>query len=343
MESLIQRYNEMLLAGKTKSSVARVIGKENPTLTRAEGIRLLRNSLSLSDAAASTYFYNYVKENKLRFSTKFEFLQLPPVMKLVDVLSRLIGGEDFTHRYIKWSCESLPDAKHHYFWHGDFDENKRQTDSLSTGIKRACKSGNEHDALYWSIKILNWGRVYRECITYILELYESRTLCGKLRDAIAIMDGEHYDLSRFDQKDLRMDSGLTKVYSFGSKRSIIYDSRVSAALFLIAVKYLSPADVEELESICVLAGGSAQSKTKADKRKRVANKTSQIILKPYIKSKKFPLQAHLNLVANWILQEAIERAYIDGDLVSLWGVSSKSELLRAVESALFMIGADISS
>lgn len=278
------------------------------------------------------------KPIEIPFRNKSEFINIPAVASFIDVLSELIEGKEYFHHYKNWSCQSLPDAKQKYSWHGDYQSNKEQLDKLSFGLKAAIKSGDEDKALYWCIKILDWGQVYKECVSYVLSLYEQKRLCRAMEDSIKIMDGDCYDLLRFDQDDLRMDSGLTKIYSIGSQKSIIYDSRVTAALFLIATDKLPKSTVKDLEDLLLLAGGKSSSRKSPNKR---GKERAMHLLEPFCTKFNFPKQAHLNLTSNWILQESVAKASQKSDLSLIWQ-SDIENLLRAIESSLFMIGADIS-
>tara|TARA_Y100000296_G_C5163874_1_gene253434 strand:- start:366 stop:1490 length:1125 start_codon:yes stop_codon:yes gene_type:complete len=370
MSELIAKYKNQLNSGIAKSEIAKNMANSHPEFTRQDFLKLLMGSLEMKKTQANTYYYKYLRpilfdsetitempekatkpkkhasKKKVRqtkpieisFQNKAEFIDIVSVSKFIDVLSELIEGKNFSHHYKNWSCDSLPDAKRKYSWHGDYQSNKVHLDKLSLGLKAAIKSRDEGQALYWCIKILDWGQVYKECISYVLSLYEQNKLCRTIEDGIEIMDGDSYDLLRFDQEDLRMDSGLTKIYSIGSERSIIYDSRVTAALFLIATDLLFEDTVRDLELMHILAAGKSSSKNYPNKR---GKDSAMHLLEPFCFKSNFPKQAHLNLTSNWILQEAVAKASLKSDLKLIWQ-SESDGLLRAIESSLFMIGADIS-
>ncbi|MBM7073504.1 hypothetical protein JQC92_15930 [Shewanella sp. 202IG2-18] len=279
------------------------------------------------------------------FSTKQEFLNNEIVSEFVIHLTNLINGKKFKHSYNKWQCFSLIDAKNRYHWQGqNYDDTKASLDVLSKQLKYSILKRDAKSVLINVIKIMDWGQVHKGCITYVLKKFDQSSLIDSLSDAIDVLDGDDYNLQRFDQKDLRMDSGLTKVYSLGSKHSIIYDSRVTAAMLLIGYRYFGHeklnSEIKELE----LFAGSNISK----KRSHINNSK---VIKRNLKdnslskgSENIYPHAHFNLIANWMLQEAIAQARITQlDLYDTWGVNDESEMLRAVEAALFMIGADITN
>ena len=288
----------------------------------------------------------------MNFKSKSEFLNVEEIKKYINHLSHLIGGTaQFNHSYqieLKawkkqhgdlWSCSSLLDAKNKYWWHGTFQENKEQLSFLTKGLKDAISVGTECDTLYWSMRVLEWGDVYKGCTGFILDSYSQNNLKSRIIDASNILDGEIGDCSRFNDQDLRMDSGLTKVYSLSSEQSIIFDSRVAAAMSLIAWRLFDVKELKEVNKLKVFAGGKATGNP-VNRIKRSHVQGTRIFDQMLTPNN----QARLNLLANWILNEAIHVASNkpQNDLYSKWEVSSKTELLRAIEASLFMIGSDIS-
>ncbi len=281
---------------------------------------------------------------------KDNFLAIKEISEFTQHLSKLISGElDFDHGYNiefkkwqaesgdHWQCDSLSSAQKNYWWHGSYKENKSKLDELTLGIKSAVDQVNNTDAFYWSMRILEWGDVYKGCTKYILDNYSQGSLCQKIKEATNILESSEYKLKRFDQVDLRMDSGLTKIYSLASSSSLIFDSRVAAALSLIAYR-LFPLEIhDKLKKLKAFACGTSVSSEK--KRSYIKGKK---VFSPYLNPKN---QAHYNLVTNWIVDEAINLAISNDSakLHQLWGTSSKTELLRAIEAALFMVGSDISA
>ncbi len=281
----------------------------------------------------------------ISYKNKEDFLeQLSNIGGYVEYLGELIAGGRFNHSYgiefrkwkkengPEWNCSSLLQAKENYWWHGSFEVNQKKLNVLSDGI---INSSSECDALYWSMRILEWGDVYKGCTGYILNKFEKKSLCQDIKSAVDLLESDNYDLKRFDQNDLRMDSGLTKIYSLASKKSIILDSRVVASLSLIACRFFNEDSLDKLKKLSAFACGTSNSSEK---------KRSQIrgvkIFSPYLKPEN---QAHYNLVTNWILEAAIIVAkQKNNQLLGYWSVKNDTGLLRSVESALFMVGSDIS-
>ena len=280
------------------------------------------------------------------YRNKAEFLNIPEVKNFVEYLGKLISlDENFSHEYNGWKCDSLLDAKQKYQWFGTYGENKKILQGYRDGLKSALDQGNEEQVFIFAIKIMDWGNVHKGCVEYVINKYEEKSLCKSISLAVSILDSTTYDLERFDQIQLRMDSGLTKVYSLASSQSIIYDSRVTAALLLIGYRFFGKETLLSLSNLELFAGGKSTGKTQkrmeTDEHKAVSR-----VLEPFKVNRReesiFPVQAHFNLISNWMLQEAIRKAHINSNnVLERWEEENSSGLLRAVESSLFMIGADI--
>jgi hypothetical protein len=284
---------------------------------------------------------------------KKELLSNSVISKYVDYLSVLISGEQFAHAYqithkswLKnhkdkfqgssiWSCNSLINARDKYWWFGGISENQAQLALLSQGIKTALANEDHHAVFLNTVKILDWGQVFRGCLSYVVEAHEKFKLTKVINESVALLESEEStSLDEFTKK-LRMDSGMTKVYSLASHSSIIYDSRVASALTLIAYRVLSESEVQEISQFDLLAVGSAPS---GNKRNRINGKSLTAR-----KLKPGKTQARYNLIANWLLGEAILRLDDVTKTCGLWSVNDEKELLGHIEASLFMIGSDISA
>ena len=284
---------------------------------------------------------------------KKQLLSNPVISKYVDYLSALINGAEFTHAYLithrswqknhkdtfqdssTWSCNSLINARDRYWWFGGISENQTQLASLSNGIKTALANEDHHAVFLNTVKILDWGQVFRGCLSYVIDAHEKSKLIKVINESVALLESE--DSASLDEftKELRMDSGMTKVYSLASNSSIIYDSRVASALTLIAYRVLSETEVNEMSQYDVLAVGSAPS---GNKRNTINGKSLTAR-----KLKPGKIQARYNLIANWLLGEAILRLDDVTKTCELWSVNDQNELLGHIEASLFMIGSDISA
>lgn len=290
-----------------------------------------------------------ITDHKQQFLTKLRSI---PVrnghLDFISSLGVLIAGAEFKHSYEvefkawrkeigkrRWHCVSLLDAKRQYWWHGGFEANSKILSELSKSLRGALENKCESDILYWSMRILEWGEVYKGSVGYILNRYRDGALGESILAAVAILEGEAYGAEKFDQKQLRMDSGLTKLYSLASDRSVIMDSRVAAALSLVATRVLETKSLPMARKLNAFACGKSVSSEK--KRSHIGGVK---IFSPYLKPTN---QAHYNLVTNWIIGEAIlEAAERSDELHEMWKADDDSGLFRAIEASLFMVGSDIS-
>jgi hypothetical protein len=213
----------------------------------------------------------------------------------------------------------------------DRESNERQLMQLRKSLTDALQESSAEKTFIAGMKILDWGQVYKGSVGWLIQKHENNELVQAIKDAVKVLDGDRLsDTTSFNSaRKLRMDSGLTKVYSLASEHCIIYDDRVGAALGLMVTQFLK-------------ANPGHQSKAKKDKvpeeLKFMRSATSS--RNPSLSSEgfKFPgnkggaLHAQSNLMANWILHK------IARELPKLWDKSDVTEKLRAMESALFMLG-----
>jgi len=157
---------------------------------------------------------------------------------------------EFRHSYwppkgnIEWKCSSLEDACKQYEWVGlDREKNNAKLDDLSSRLRQClqAESSDNHELHHICLEILEWGGVEGVSSAWFRESCSERTLRQKINDAVEVLkEGRnHKDWNRFDNKDLVMNSALTKVYALADPDNIpIYDGRVGAAMGLLARKYL---------------------------------------------------------------------------------------------------------
>lgn len=295
----------------------------------------------------------------------------------INTLSEHILGKEFHHQYdvsMKawkksiatqhgkeksgekevWSCSSLNDAFDQYWWHGDYNKNESQLSELANEIREIQKPGYSEQQLFIScIKILDWGQVYRGSIAWLINALESGSLKRLILQGKALIESDAPDITPFcDSGELRMDSGITKIYSLICDNSIIYDDRVASAMTLIAGRtffnntnlsleeksHLSK-EIKNTESL-----GHGDSKKQKNKFNNPSYFSSQV---------KVENHAQLNIYANWIIDEAINRSLKENTpkINRDWKVNINtdqaspdeiSHLRRKIEAALFMIGSDIS-
>lgn len=292
------------------------------------------------------------KKSRKQFTKKWDktsYQKEKHVVGLVDYISSLGGDNQLGHKYeVVWrpwvkalkqsnrtakiEIDSIEAAFDEYFWNtnggASFDNNLKPLTELSKKLKNSIAEGNECDAFFSCIKILDWGGVYEGAVNWVAERYEKKELCNAIKTAVEILDGE--DTTRLDEfksgnkSNLRLDSGLTKIYSLASQKSIIYDDRVGAGLGLLVRKYLEKNSIKELpEELDFMPG--------RDKNQNASNET--FVFKPRGNDASY-IQARSNLLSNWLIERVVNRLNEKhGD---------KEWVMRKVEAALFMIGYRVS-
>ncbi len=250
--------------------------------------------------------------------------------------------------YYKWG-DLLPK----YFWAGGgYKDNSDVLDKLSTSMKNALILSPEQPdkVLIESIRILDWGQTYKGTVSWLIYQYDKGELIDRLNKAIEILVGDEWgeaERLKFRSKGfvLRMDSGLTKIYSLASTRSIIYDGRVAAAMALLVVYYLDSIGMEKPDEI------PANLNFAVDKTQKNNKRAPQYIFHG-VKSIQFRNKnknahhAESNIWANWILQSIVDRVKDNRISKSVFLTSTQDKdfdhrCLRELEAALFMMGSRI--
>jgi len=257
--------------------------------------------------------------------------QLPSFYRKIE------SSESANKPVYKWCIDNIRGAFDGYFWpvKGGCDTdvfkcNKIVLDGLSKEIKGNLKNNDEYKLFAACVKILEWGGVYKGSVSWLLNALEEKALVHRINMAVKYLDGMALaDMEQFGSRgELRMDSGLTKIYSLASESSVIYDGRVGAALCLLVRKHF---EGRKVPGSLQFKWGGSQAKKKNGKDKRDPSTDGY-------KFKKLPNNSYeravLNLRANWLLEAALPEG-------ELWGYKEKIDKLRALEAALFMIGSSV--
>ena len=230
------------------------------------------------------------------------------------------------------TLRSLSDAKRNYYWpspaiadEDDFEDAGEEhaydlanNDQILRQLSKAIKNpSNGDDAFEQAIRILDWGKTYRGSIGWLLSQHKDGELISKIKEAVSILDADTWSATNgFCDGRLRMDSGLTKVFSLASEKSVIYDSRVAAGLGLLVRKYLKRANKTSVPL-------SLQFVRSSIKRRNPSVDDLKFPLRPARNAT--PAHACSNLLANWLIEGIV------GELNNDWGH-------RTVEASFFMIG-----
>lgn len=284
--------------------------------------------------------------------TKDEYLT-GEVKRFVVWMSEHLDRETFAHAYrnrkssMKWECRSLYDAYVQYAWPHDaidrlgveegntFTSNAKALAKLQSDLLAALDSTrSDRDAAAAAIDVMIWGGVRRGNVNWLLRNEAGLVkLINDTRLAFEAGDATHATLT---SPDLRFNAGMTKVYSLVCSDFIIYDSRVAAALGWAVVKYCRNRGIAKVPDGLRFpwAPGYEAANARAPKQRnpRVGGLTF-----PRLQSG--PMHAEWNMRANWILTDVL--AQEASRLSNFTLIVDEGTRLRALESALFMIGYDL--
>jgi hypothetical protein len=275
---------------------------------------------------------------------KQEYLEQEIVKEFIDwLIPRIYGKVEFNHDYINsrdkslWKCNSIFNAFENYKWRfncvipnkgkisgNTFIESKNTLEIIEKGMKYSIQENNHKNLLEYSSSILEWGGVKRSNYDKLKDMEESIT--DYYKDSIKRLNPETVD-TKDDFSGINMNSGFTKIYSLLINNFVIYDSRVGAALGLLVKSFLTEKNIVRIPDELNFAYGNARP-TKNDKGP--LNRRN-----PSNEKYKFPVltnndKKHIknNIYANWLLKEISDNSKFQNE----------SSPIRALESALFMIG-----
>jgi hypothetical protein len=276
------------------------------------------------------------------------------VKEFVEWVSKRLDDDTFAHAYRfrrrgkDWACASLFNAYELYYWPhkairafgleaGSSSESSvRVLETLQNELNAGLEAGDNERVRRAAIGVMQWGGVENGNVKWLNDRRDK--LCdiiGRTRDAFDAGDTEHSDLA---DRDLRLTSGMSKVYSLVCKDFVIYDSRVAAALGRAVVQFCEDPDQDLSDVPPGLAFPWAPSKASP-------NATNPPRRYPGKARFNFPRlvagrsYAVWNMKTSWLLDAIIDHFSTQSSGFARLG--SKMLRLRALEAALFMIGYDL--
>ncbi len=255
----------------------------------------------------------------------------------LDVPRSLVHSYTMRRTGVPWRCDSLFSAFLAYEWSftvrdpysgkwmtgKTFTQSAEALVSIGQKLKHAIATDDHGRALKGCQAVLQWGGITRG--QYIARL--GRRLVPVLRRSVEDLSDPKLDLTRLP--GVGMNSGWTKIYSLLVEDFAMYDSRVAAALCMLAGMYSMDQFLETIPS--ELRFGRLPHRATADRSP------------PYL-PEQFPTAGsspgrHLqsNVMANWILSESLRLRPSRFNTMQ-----PKGRGLWALQSALFMIGYDTS-
>lgn len=293
------------------------------------------------------------------FQTKDAYLAQPAVAAFCEFLAETISGirsvrppvhllEDAGNEEVL--PHTLEDAFAGYQWRGEgFEENAQRLNQMQVKIRSSVAEANAELCLEAVSECLRWGlgnsAPYKRNMLWAEQ--NNAALPELLAMGTGALEGDVLEIECF-RDAVRMNSGYTKVFSLLSDGSIMYDSRVAAALGLMVAIFWQQGAVFEDSDFALLAFPRAPHRTPRNRNASFWD-VRMIGRNPAEFSrvcKCFPStnndsrkHARANIVANWVLRDALNRSLGHGGSGALW--CGTNDGLRRVEAALFMIGQEV--
>lgn len=255
-----------------------------------------------------------------------EYLKDQHVISFINWIQPKLSNS-FTHSYtenrnnIYFEFTSIYDAYKKYSWKNkNYHETNIFLIQSQENLNNAIKKGDILALKNTCIEIFKWGGVSNKNIFKIESIPNLLQYFLKVKQNLnpEIFDTAHYD-------EIIINSGFSKIYSVLISNYVIYDSRVGAALCLMVRKYLEENNIDIIPETLSLnfETGRLGALRNPNTARHNFKKISRHNHKSYILS---------NMKANWLFKGILDNTKSDFNKVS------KSNQLRSLEAALFMIG-----
>lgn len=196
------------------------------------------------------------------------------------------------------------------------------------GMPGCRPASAEYELLYVCTRVLEWANAGQGAMQYVRERAQAQALSASLARAAALMDGDAEAAGVFDGVRLLSCPQLGHLYAIVNQRTVVYGSRLAAALCLACRHYLTTGDAGRRDIVAVpplIDYRLPNPRPRRDPslpcgpRFRPVTDTSQ--------------HSRWNLRANWVLDAVAGEEEV---AAALGG--SRPERLRSLEAALFMVG-----
>lgn len=279
------------------------------------------------------------------------YLALSHVPEFIRWLATELDSESrFKHQYVnrrtgeKWSCSSLYSAFENYRW--NHPGNARlgfnpgvcsSSNGIALSVLRqdlVSAGGSDSRTLEVTVDVMRWGGVTAHNADW---LKANKVGLGRMLQDVQTAIGAGDDQAPvLRSKNLRFNSGMTKVYSLLCKDFIIYDSRVAAGLGWLVVKYCQAHGLFKVpEALCFPWAAAKEAKNVLVPKRRDPG-TGGLKFKGLRSGHH---HAMWNMRASWVLSSVLAHPSAAGSRFQ-W-VATPNDPLRALEAALFMIGYDL--
>jgi hypothetical protein len=240
--------------------------------------------------------------------------------------------------------DSLSDAFKGYSWKNKlYTENTRILCDLGVQLKSAVGDKDDTSAYITASKIIDWGGVHR-CMTGLIQKLDKAQLCKDIeKGATGLTADNDSILQEYGGDQLIMNAGWTKIYAAYNGNSIIYDGRVGAALCVLVRAYLCNKNSNRGDGIpekLAFTWGAGFGDNRNPNCQGCMNCERGFVKQNPGDSRTWAMK---NLYANWILTQVVDKERVK-ECISRWRNdmgTRREDYLRAIEAALFMLGADV--
>jgi hypothetical protein len=281
-----------------------------------------------------------------------DFLNSNEVKEFIIWIQQILDmpGSFYHHYFMKkpaasWSCDSIYSALENYYWKfsttdpeslkketgSSFIESTRMLYKLSQQLKKSIEADDYNLCIKCCLSILEWGGVRSRNDKKVEAL--GAGICKYLVKVRSLLSNDNISIEHIDDFII-MNSGFAKIYSLLIDDFIIYDGRVGAAMGLLVRDYCEYKELDRVPCELEFAWGRGKESTYTTSKYNKRNPSSDKYKFPELMNNS---KRHLenNLRANWLIKEIIDRTE------SKFNRLEKCIQLRALESALFMIGYNV--
>ena len=264
-----------------------------------------------------------------------EFLDNKDVNSFIKWIGSYLDNEDSLKYGDKdidesWRFNSIYNAYKKYYWNNKyFKANQKDLDKYNKELNNAlsCKEDDDEVKKVCN-RILEWGKVTARNKKFI---EKSKYLTQELLNIKAIIDPNTFEINKNRLIKIKTNSGFIKIYSVLNNNIIIYDSRVSSAICFFIREFCSEMDHKPIPD--VLKFGLARERKEDTDRRNLNNDVYK-----FTKTKYDDDYLNNAIKASWLLKGILEKT--DSNFNT---EVQENERLRALESAFFMIGYDLTN
>lgn len=186
------------------------------------------------------------------------------------------------------------------------------------------------DVVLLCIEIFDWGRVQNYNIIEALDRHRKKELTKYLHSCKSWFEDDASLV--FSINNGIWSSGWTKVYSFLFDKTTIYDSRVSAFVNYILVRFYHSLAYESAQEIVKDISGKLVTFKGANNRKRIVDKENSNLLEiKRLNTKDVSKVMLANKISSWLLRYLAQCEY----------GNDSQENFRNLDKIAFMLGFDI--